>query len=175
MSWFFIFCIWVNTPILAQERGGRAASRNPSAAHRPCNLNTTISQTEEATSLPCREVACGTAEVAPSSHPSPQPRPSYCSELFLELSHGWTFTSSMCLGNIQGDCCNPSSFSNRGPWVLFFCIYQWSVLSCCWELLCCLIQPHAFMLNAYIASKKTPSKGGPKQLIMKGLAMVLQD
>lgn len=109
------------------------------------------------------------------SHPSPQPRPSYCSELSLEPSDAWTFTSSMGLGSIQAGCCSLSSFSNRGPWVLFICIPQRSVLPCCWELLRCLIQPHAFMLTTYAASKETPSKGGPKQVIMKNLAMVLQD
>lgn len=176
MSWFFIFCIWANTPILAEERGGRAGSRNPSAARRPYSLNMSVSQIEEATSLPCTEAACGISEsgfIPPTPHPSPDHH--YCSELSLEPSDAWTFASSTCLGSIQDSCCNPSSFSNRGPWVLFMCIPQWSVLLCCWELLLCFIQPHAFMLTTDTASKKTPSKCGPKQLIMKGLAMVLQD
>lgn len=69
MSWFFIFCIWVNTPILAEERGGRTGSRNPSAARRPCSLNMSGSQIEEATSLPCMEAHVAFRKVA-SSLPS---------------------------------------------------------------------------------------------------------
>lgn len=122
MSSFLIFCIWVNTPILTEERGGRAGSRKPSAARRPCSLYISVSQIEEATSLPCTEAACGISEsgfLPPTPHPSPA---SHCSELSLEPSDTWAFASSTCLGSIQDSCCNPSSFSNRGPWVLFMCI-----------------------------------------------------
>lgn len=171
MSLFFIFCIWVNTPILAQEGKGRFQKSS-------CCWEILQPENEFSTNwrghffaLRLDSMWCFLKWLHPFHHPLPHHSPDHTVQ-----SSSWNDASLTWLGIIQDGCCDQSRFLNRSrrSSVIWICIPQWSVLLCCWEPFLCFIQQHAFLLTVQNGSKKTSSKCGPKQLIIKGLATVLQ-
>lgn len=119
MSLFFIFCIWVNTPMLAQEGKGRFQKSfccwEILQPENECSTN----WRGHFLALRLDSMWCFLKWLHPFHHPLPHRSPDHTVQ-----SSSWNDASLTWLGIIQDSCCDQSRFLNRSRWssVIWICI-----------------------------------------------------